>query len=101
VSTTEQVPARTQPDDLTNARSTLRAIEANIRTVLRGKDTPIRLALIALLAEGHLLIEDVPGVGKTLLAKALARSIDCSVSRVQFTPDLLPSDVTGRERVPP
>jgi MoxR-like ATPase len=55
----------------------------------------VRLALVVLLAEGHLLIEDVPGVGKTMLAKALARSIDCSVRRIQFTPDLLPSDVTG------
>ena len=54
-----------------------------------------------LLAEGHLLIEDVPGVGKTMLAKALARSIDCSVRRMQFTPDLLPSDITGRQRLRP
>ncbi|MFP4311136.1 MAG: AAA family ATPase [Nitriliruptoraceae bacterium] len=76
-------------------RGTLAAIEGNVRQVLRGKDTAIRLALLTLLAEGHLLVEDVPGVGKTLLAKALARSIDCSVARVQFTPDLLPSDVTG------
>lgn len=70
-------------------------IEANVSTVVVGKPEAVRLALVALLAEGHLLIEDVPGVGKTLLAKALARSIDCSVSRIQFTPDLLPSDVTG------
>ena len=55
----------------------------------------IRTALVVLLAEGHLLIEDVPGVGKTMLSKALARSIDCTVRRIQFTPDLLPSDVTG------
>jgi MoxR-like ATPase len=55
----------------------------------------VRLALTVLLAEGHLLIEDVPGVGKTLLAKALARSVDCTVRRIQFTPDLLPSDITG------
>ena len=64
-------------------------------TVIRGKDEPIRLALICLLAEGHLLIEDVPGVGKTSLAKALAASLGCSWGRIQFTPDLLPSDVTG------
>ncbi|MFT5222618.1 MAG: MoxR-like ATPase [Glaciecola sp.] len=70
-------------------------IEANVSSVVVGKADVVRSALVALLAEGHLLIEDVPGVGKTLLAKALARSIDCSVSRVQFTPDLLPSDVTG------
>jgi MoxR-like ATPase len=70
-------------------------IRVNIERVIEGKSEVIRLALIALLAEGHLLIEDVPGVGKTMLAKALARSIDCSVRRIQFTPDLLPSDVTG------
>jgi MoxR-like ATPase len=66
-----------------------------INTVVVGKPEAIKLALTVLLAEGHALIEDVPGVGKTLLAKALARSIDCSVRRVQFTPDLLPSDITG------
>jgi MoxR-like ATPase len=81
--------------DLTEVATTLEAIERNVRSVVEGKPEVIRLALVALLAEGHLLIEDVPGVGKTLLAKALARSIDCSVQRVQFTPDLLPSDVTG------
>src|SRR3712207_2474203 len=70
-------------------------IRANIERVIEGKTDVVRLALVALLAEGHLLIEDVPGVGKTMLAKALARSIDCSVRRIQFTPDLLPSDVTG------
>ena len=68
---------------------------ANIEQVIEGKTATVRLALAVLLAEGHLLIEDVPGVGKTKLAKALARSIDCSVRRIQFTPDLLPSDVTG------
>jgi len=71
------------------------AIVANIEQVIEGKSATVRLALAVLLAEGHLLIEDVPGVGKTKLAKALARSIDCSVRRIQFTPDLLPSDVTG------
>jgi len=70
-------------------------ISAAINTVVVGKPDAVRLALTVLLAEGHALIEDVPGVGKTLLAKALARSIDCSVRRVQFTPDLLPSDITG------
>ncbi len=72
-----------------------RRIEDNVATVVEGKPEVIRLALITLLAEGHLLVEDVPGVGKTLLAKAVARSIACSVRRVQFTPDLLPSDITG------
>jgi MoxR-like ATPase len=66
-----------------------------IESVIDGKAETIRLALTVLLAEGHMLIEDVPGVGKTMLAKALARSINCTVRRVQFTPDLLPSDITG------
>ena len=66
-----------------------------VESVIEGKSDAIRLALIVLLAEGHLLIEDVPGVGKTMLAKALARSTGCSVRRIQFTPDLLPSDITG------
>ncbi len=70
-------------------------ITANIERVIEGKPDVVRLSLVVLLAEGHLLIEDVPGVGKTMLAKSLARSIDCSVRRIQFTPDLLPSDVTG------
>ncbi|MGH3950212.1 MAG: AAA family ATPase [Pseudonocardiaceae bacterium] len=70
-------------------------IAANVERVLVGKPDVIRISLVTLLAEGHLLVEDVPGVGKTSLAKALARSIDCSVSRIQFTPDLLPSDITG------
>src|SRR3712207_7423326 len=63
--------------------------------VVHGKPDVVHLALVVLLAEGHLLVEDVPGVGKTTLAKALAASIDASVRRIQFTPDLLPSDVTG------
>jgi MoxR-like ATPase len=71
------------------------AVVRNIEQVIEGKTATVRLALAVLLAEGHLLIEDVPGVGKTKLAKALARSIDCTVRRIQFTPDLLPSDVTG------
>ena len=71
------------------------AIRSAIESVIDGKPEAVRLTLTVLLAEGHLLIEDVPGVGKTMLAKALARSLDCSVRRVQFTPDLLPSDITG------
>jgi len=70
-------------------------IGAAMESVIDGKAEAIKLALTVMLAEGHLLIEDVPGVGKTMLAKALARSIDCSVRRIQFTPDLLPSDITG------
>jgi MoxR-like ATPase len=67
----------------------------NVASVVLGKPDVIRLAIVALLAEGHALIEDVPGVGKTLLARALAASIDCSFRRIQFTPDLLPSDILG------
>jgi MoxR-like ATPase len=70
-------------------------IRGNIERVIEGKPDVVNATLVVLLAEGHLLIEDVPGVGKTQLSKALARSIDCSVRRIQFTPDLLPSDVTG------
>nr|WP_250549646.1 AAA family ATPase [Pseudonocardia sp. H11422] len=70
-------------------------IAGNVQRVIVGKPEVVRIALVTLLAEGHLLVEDVPGVGKTSLAKALARSIDCSMSRVQFTPDLLPGDITG------
>lgn len=71
------------------------AIVENVGRVLQGKYEVARLALCCLLSEGHLLVEDIPGVGKTTLAKALARSLDCPWQRVQFTPDLLPSDVTG------
>jgi MoxR-like ATPase len=80
---------------LPELRTVTGRIVANIEQVIEGKTATVRLALAVMLAEGHLLLEDVPGVGKTKLAKALARSIDCSVRRIQFTPDLLPSDVTG------
>ncbi|WP_204247112.1 AAA family ATPase [Arthrobacter alpinus] len=66
-----------------------------MNTVIDGKEDSVRLALTVLLAGGHLLLEDVPGVGKTLLAKTLAKTVDCTVNRIQFTPDLLPSDITG------
>ncbi|HVQ22260.1 MAG TPA: MoxR family ATPase [Candidatus Saccharimonadia bacterium] len=68
---------------------------ANVERVIVGKHEEVRLALVALLCQGHLLIEDVPGTGKTVLAKAIARSLGCSFRRIQFTPDMLPSDVTG------
>ncbi len=71
------------------------AVVANVSQVLLGKEDPTRLALVCVAAQGHLLLEDVPGVGKTSLAKALARSFGLNWSRIQFTPDLLPSDVTG------
>ncbi len=71
------------------------AVRRAVGQVIEGKPEAVDLAITALLAEGHLLIEDVPGVGKTMLAKSLAKAIDCTVRRVQFTPDLLPSDITG------
>lgn len=73
----------------------IKSLDQNIATVLLGKPVPIRLAIVALLAEGHVLIEDAPGLGKTVLAKALARCLDCKFCRLQFTPDLLPSDILG------
>src|SRR5579871_5134852 len=71
------------------------ALEKALRQVIRGKDDIVRLAMVSLLARGHLLIEGVPGVGKTTLAHAVARALDCGFQRVQFTSDLLPSDVVG------
>ena len=70
-------------------------ILANVERVIIGKAGPVRLALVALMCQGHVLIEDVPGVGKTILARSLAKSTGCSFRRIQFTPDLLPTDVTG------
>ncbi|MCB0139811.1 MAG: MoxR family ATPase [Caldilineaceae bacterium] len=70
-------------------------VRQNVAQVIIGKDAVVELLLVALLCDGHVLLEDVPGIGKTTLAKALARSIDCTFSRIQFTPDLLPGDVTG------
>ncbi|NUS65472.1 MAG: AAA family ATPase, partial [Saccharothrix sp.] len=75
--------------------ATAARIREAMERVIEGKPEVVKLALTVLLAEGHLLVEDVPGVGKTMLAKSLARAVDCSVRRVQFTPDLLPSDITG------
>ncbi len=78
-----------------NVQRSVERVAKNIEQVIFGKEREIQLILLALLCEGHLLIEDVPGVGKTMLARSLAQSLGCTFSRIQFTPDLLPSDVTG------
>ncbi|MDQ1619184.1 MAG: MoxR-like ATPase [Actinomycetota bacterium] len=85
----------TEAYSLGDVVSVMGEVRSAIEGVIEGKRASVDLALVVLLAEGHLLVEDVPGVGKTMLAKALGRSIACSVRRVQFTPDLLPSDITG------
>jgi len=78
-----------------DVRNAVELIAGSVERVILGKSGEVQLTLLALLCEGHLLIEDVPGVGKTMLARSLARSLGCSFRRIQFTPDLLPSDVTG------
>jgi MoxR-like ATPase len=82
-------------DSFDDFRSTFEGIVSNIERIIQGKGEIVRRCLVALVSEGHVLLEDVPGVGKTMLAKSLARSLGCTWSRIQFTPDLLPSDVTG------
>jgi MoxR-like ATPase len=86
----EQTRARTE-----SAAQTIQAIKANLRRVIHAPSETLELCVLCLVSEGHLILEDFPGVGKTMLAKALARSLNASFSRLQFTPDLLPSDVTG------
>ncbi len=81
--------------DFNHFKTSFETIVTNVEKTIQGKGDIVRLALVSLLAEGHVLLEDVPGVGKTMLAKSLAKSLGCSWSRIQFTPDLLPSDVTG------
>jgi MoxR-like ATPase len=81
--------------DLSGFQASFERIVGNVERTIQGKGEAIRLTLVTLIAEGHVLLEDVPGVGKTMLAKSLARSLGCTWARVQFTPDLLPSDVTG------
>ncbi len=82
-------------DSLVSARNIAETILDNVEQVIVGKRKAIELAVIALICGGHLLIEDAPGVGKTMLARSLARSLDCTFKRIQFTPDMLPSDITG------
>jgi MoxR-like ATPase len=87
--------AERRPRPVSTSRDAVTRVTENIAHVVHAPEQTLRLSVLTLVSEGHLIIEDFPGVGKTMLAKALARSIDCSFSRIQFTPDLLPSDVTG------
>ena len=84
-----------RPLSVSTSSDALSRVTSNVGRVVHAPEETLRLSVICMVSEGHLIIEDFPGVGKTMLAKALARSIDCSFSRIQFTPDLLPSDVTG------
>jgi MoxR-like ATPase len=85
----------TQTNEPSQVQQLVRLVRQNISRVIIGKENVIDLLMVALLCEGHVLIEDVPGIGKTTLAKSLARSLNCDFQRIQFTPDLLPSDITG------
>jgi MoxR-like ATPase len=82
-------------DSIEKAKQLAEKIVQNVEKVMVGKTEAVRLAVIALISHGHLLIEDAPGVGKTMLARSLAKSINCNFKRIQFTPDMLPSDITG------
>lgn len=82
-------------EDVALIKSTAERLQANVEAVIVGKPDVVRLALVALLCEGHILLEDVPGLGKTTLAKSIAKSLGCTFKRIQFTPDLMPSDITG------
>ncbi len=85
----------TQIDEIRQVQEAARAVRQNVSRVMIGKEEVIDLLMVALLCEGHVLFEDVPGIGKTTLAKSLAKSLGCTFQRIQFTPDLLPSDITG------
>jgi MoxR-like ATPase len=89
------ITEETTPASVQLVQSLTERVVDNIKRVIVGKDDVVRLTMIAVISQGHILIEDVPGVGKTVLTKAIARSIGCTFKRIQFTPDLLPSDVTG------
>src|SRR3981081_2602855 len=82
-------------DEIRQVQETARSVRQNVSRVIVGKEAVIDLLMVALLCEGHVLFEDVPGIGKTTLAKSLAKSLGCTFQRIQFTPDLLPSDITG------
>ena len=82
-------------EDRQRAQSVITAVIENTNKVIVGKESAIELGVIALFSQGHILIEDVPGVGKTMLAKSIAKSTGCDFKRLQFTPDMLPSDITG------
>ena len=85
----------TQIDEIRQVQEATRAVRQNVSRVMIGKEEVIDLLMVAMLCEGHVLFEDVPGIGKTTLAKTLAKSLGCTFQRIQFTPDLLPSDITG------
>src|SRR5579883_3522866 len=85
----------TQTEEIRQVQNAARVIRQNVSRVIVGKEAVIDLLMVALLCEGHVLFEDVPGIGKTTIARSLARSLGCSFQRIQFTPDLLPSDITG------
>ena len=93
--TNERDTATKQAMPVFDANEKIGQLQAAIETVIKGKSETVKFALVALLAKGHLLIEDVPGIGKTTLANALSRALDLSFQRIQFTSDLLPSDVIG------
>ena len=88
-------PGRLSPEDVALIHETAARLQANVERVIVGKTDIVRLVLVALLCEGHILLEDVPGTGKTTLARSIARSLGCSFRRIQFTPDLMPADITG------
>jgi len=95
VVTEERTVGRMSQDEVVRLREVAERLQENIARVIVSKPELVRFVLVALLCEGHILLEDVPGTGKTTLARAIARSLDCTFRRIQFTPDLMPSDITG------